>query len=161
MSELTPDRLNTFLAVARHENFTAAAREVHLSQSAVSRQIAVLEKALGVQLFERFGKTAHLTTAGRAFVPEFRRVLGDLALVHEAVKGLEAGSRGSLRIGASATPGLYLIPPTLAVFQRCYPNIDLHYVVSNTKRIQEMVVENELDAGFVGGAVTEASSPGR
>ena len=157
LAELTPDRLQTFLAVARHENFTAAAREVHLSQSAVSRQIAALEKALGIQLFERFGKTAHLTSAGRGLVPEFRRILGDLALVHEAAKGLEGGSRGTLRIGASATPGLYLIPPALTVFQRRYPDVDLHYVVSNTKQIQELVVENELDAGFVGGTVTEAS----
>jgi DNA-binding transcriptional LysR family regulator len=157
LAELTPDRLQTFLAVASHENFTAAAREVHLSQPAVSRQIAALEKALGVRLFERFGKTAHLTSAGRGLLPEFRRILGDLALVHEAVQGLETGSRGSLRIGASATPGLYLIPPALAVFQRRYPEVDLHYVVANTKRIEEMVVQNELDAGFIGGTVTEPS----
>lgn len=69
LAEITPDRLQTFLAVARLESFTLAAREVYLSQSAVSRQIGALEKALGVGLFERRGKTARLTAAGRGLLP--------------------------------------------------------------------------------------------
>jgi DNA-binding transcriptional LysR family regulator len=157
LAEITPDRIHTFLAVARAESFTSAARDVYLSQPAVSRQIAALEKALGVRLFERLGKTAHLTAAGRGLLPEFRRILGDLALVEEAVRGLESGSRGTLRIGASATPGLYVIPRALALFQRRFPAVELDYFVANTKRIEEMVIENAIDVGFVGGTISDNS----
>jgi DNA-binding transcriptional LysR family regulator len=155
LAEITPDRLHTFLAVARLESFTAAAREVYLSQPAVSRQIAALEKALGVRLFERLGKSAHMTAAGRAVLPEFRRIVGDLTLVEEAVKHFESGARGALRIGASATPGLYVVPRTLARFQRHFPGVELEYFVSNTKRVEEMVIENAIDIGFVGGTITD------
>lgn len=155
--EITPDRLRTFLAVARHENFTLAAGEVHLSQPAVSRQIAALEGTLGVRLFERLGKAAHLTDVGRALLPEFRRILGDLALLQETVRSIESGTRGYLRIAASATPGLYVIPEALARFTRRYPKVELEYIVSNTKRVEEMVVENAIDAGFVGGTVSDPS----
>jgi DNA-binding transcriptional LysR family regulator len=157
LAEITPDRLQTFVAVARHESFTLAAREVHLSQPAVSRQIAALEKALDVRLFDRLGKTAHLTAVGRGLLPEFRRILGDLLLVGEAVKDLASGSRGVLRIAASATPGLYIIPPVLARFQRRFPAVEVDYFVSNTKRVEEMAVENSIDLGFVGGAITDPS----
>jgi DNA-binding transcriptional LysR family regulator len=155
LAEITPDRLHTFLAVARLESFTSAARDVYLSQPAVSRQIAALEKALGVSLFDRLGKRALLTAVGRGLLPEFRRILGDLKLVEETVKGLEVGSRGTLRIGASSTPGLYVIPPILARFQRRFPAVEIDYVVSNTKRVEEMVIENALDVGFVGGSVSD------
>ena len=152
---ITPDRLRTVLAVARRESFTTAAAEVHLSQPAVSRQIAALEKTLGVKLFDRLGKAAHLTDAGRALLPEFRRIMGDIARLRDTVRSLESGGRGHLRIGASATPGLYLIPPALARFKRRYPDVELEYVVSNTTRVQEMVVENRADVGFVGGVVSD------
>jgi DNA-binding transcriptional LysR family regulator len=154
---VTPDRLRTVLAVARHENFTTAGAEVHLSQPAVSRQIAALEKSLGVRLFDRLGKAAHLTDAGRALLPEFRRIIGDIARLRETVRSVESGAHGLLRVGASATPGLYLIPRALAGFQHRCPEVELDYLVSNTTRVEEMVVENRVDIGFVGGAVSDPS----
>jgi DNA-binding transcriptional LysR family regulator len=152
---VTPDRLRTFLAVARHQSFTSAAAEVHLSQSAVSRQVAALEKSLAVDLFDRFGKAAHLTDAGRALLPEFRRILGDIARLQETVRSVASGKCGYLRVAASATPGLYLIPEPLARFRARFPEIEVEYVVSNTSRVEEMVIENHVDLGFVGGAVSD------
>jgi DNA-binding transcriptional LysR family regulator len=67
--------------------------------------VAVLERALGLRLFDRVGKSVRLTDAGRALLPEFRRILGDLARVQETVRSLEAGFAGRLRVGASPTPG--------------------------------------------------------
>jgi DNA-binding transcriptional LysR family regulator len=154
---ITPDRLRTVLAVARHESFTTAAAEVHLSQPAVSRQVAAVENTLGVKLFDRLGKAAHLTDAGRALLPEFRRIMGDIARLRDTVRSIESGGHGHLRVGASATPGLYLIPRALERFQRRYPDVDVDYVVSNTRRVEEMVVENEVDVGFVGGTVSDPS----
>jgi DNA-binding transcriptional LysR family regulator len=149
-SDLTPDRLRTFLAAARHLSFTRAAAEVHLSQPAVSRQIAQVEAALGAKLFEQRGKAVHLTDAGRAFVPAAARILGDVERALEIVPALEGGRGGRLRVGASSTPGLYLIPKVLGAFHARWPEVELTYTVANTTRIEELIVRNELDLGFVG-----------
>jgi DNA-binding transcriptional LysR family regulator len=66
----------------------------------------------------------------------------------DELKGLE---RGSLRIGASTTPGMYLIPGTIAQFKQQYPKIDVHLAVKDTRQIEEGVIRNEFDFGFVGG----------
>jgi len=113
-------RLSVFSAVARRLSFSRAAEALHLSQPAVSKHIRQLEAELGVQLFHRRGNRVELTDAGRivadyaqrisALTEEVRRVLGEL-------EGLE---RGYLRVGASTTPGLYLLPQVLARFQKKY-----------------------------------------
>lgn len=156
-SDLTPDRLRTFVAVAECAHFTQAAARIHLTQSAVSRQIAVLERALGLRLFDRIGKTVRLTGDGQALLPEFRRILGDLARVQETVRGLEAGQAGRLRVGASATPGFYVLPRLLARFRKAHPGVELEYTVANTARIEELVVENAVDLGFVGGTIADGT----
>lgn len=151
LSWLTPDRLATFLAVARRQSFSAAAAEVHLSQPAVSRQIAALERAVGALLFERGSRLARLTDAGRAFFPEASRVLGELARACEAIVHVRAGGAGLLRIGASSTPGFYLIPALLGDLKRRMPGIDIDFVIANSARVEEMVIENRVDLGFTGG----------
>lgn len=150
-----PDRmdstsLRTFLAVARRLNFTRAAQDVHLSQPAVSRRIHQLEGELGVKLFEQIGKTVSLTDAGRVLAREGERTLGDLERLGEAVRSFQSPELGALRIGASATPGFYLIPPLLGPFSRAHPRVELSYRVENTERVIQKLIRNEIDLGFVG-----------
>lgn len=66
----------------------------------------------------------------------------------DELKGLE---RGSLRIGASTTPGMYLIPRAIAQFKQRYPKINVHLAVKDTRQIEDGVIRNEFDFGFVGG----------
>jgi DNA-binding transcriptional LysR family regulator len=152
LSWFTPDRLSTFLAVARRESFSAGAADVHLSQPAVSRQIAALERAVGAALFERGSRAARLTDAGRSFLPEASRVLGELARACEAIVDVKAGRAGVLRVAASSTPGFYVAPRLLGELARRMPGIDLDFVVTNSARVEEMVIENRVDLGFIGGA---------
>lgn len=147
-------RLTTFLAVSRRMNYTRAAEDLGLSQPAVSRQIAQLERDFGVPLIEQVGKTMHLTAAGEVLVREAERLLGDLDRVRERVRVEGDPDRGPLRIGASSTPGLYLLPALIGACRRERPELDLRFTVANTLTIERQILKNELDLGFVGGRLS-------
>jgi DNA-binding transcriptional LysR family regulator len=144
------DCLQTFLAVARLESFTQAAGVRHLTQPAVSRQIRRLEEDLGVKLFVQTGRRVSLTAEGRVLHAEGARVIGQIHGVRTALAELGELRRGELRIGASSTPGTYLLPGILAGFRAEYPGVGLHYELSNSRAIENGVVHNDLDLGFVG-----------
>jgi DNA-binding transcriptional LysR family regulator len=149
------DLLSTFLAVQKHLSYTEAGKEVFLSQPAVWRQIRKLEADLHVPLFERIGKSLALTDAGRTLAAEAEMLLGNVDRVVEAVQAQKGPSRGRLRIGASTTPGFYLLPSVLGRFHARYPDVELTYRVGNSQDIEEAILKNELDLGFVGSHVPQ------
>ncbi len=143
--------LQVFLAVSTRLNFTRAGEDVHLSQPSVSVRMRQLEEELGVKLFEQLGKRVALTEAGQLLVPYAIRVIAAMSDARDAIDGLQGLERGALRIGASTTPGMYVIPRTIAHFKRRYPKIEVHLAVKDTRQIEEGVIRNEFDFGFVGG----------
>ena len=143
--------LQVFLSVAKHLNYTRAAEEVNLSQPSVSVRMRQLERDLGSKLFEQLGKKVALTEAGQLLIPYATRVIAILEDVRHAVGELKGLERGSLRIGASTTPGMYLVPQTIAHFKHRYPRVEVHLAVRDTRQIEEGVIQNEFDFGFVGG----------
>jgi DNA-binding transcriptional LysR family regulator len=147
---MNPHHLRTFLTVRKHLNYTRAAEEIFLTQPAVSRQVRQLEEELGVHLFEQIGKSLHVTDAGETLAVEAEMLLGAMERTAEAVRSHRTAELGSLRIGASTTPGFYLLPDILGRFHRRFPKVALHYTVENSLRIEQMLVRNELDLGFVG-----------
>ncbi len=153
IAHMHPHLLRTFLAAQEHCNLTRAAEKVCLTQSAVSRQIAQLEEELGVRLFDRLGRALHLTEAGRTLAREAPRVLGAIDRCRETVLGHRSAGSGALRLGASTTPGLYLLPPLVGRFHRRYPGVEVAYVVDNSSAIGERLLRNELDIAFVGESV--------
>lgn len=148
---MTPNLLRSFLAVARHRNITRASGELFLSQPAVSRQIRQLEDQVGVLLFDRMGKSLYLTEAGSRLAAEAGELLGRLERVAETLRDHQSAGKGRLRIGASTTPGYYLLPPILGQFHRAHPDVEIQYAVKNSLSIEESIVANELDLGVVGG----------
>jgi len=143
--------LEIFLAVARHLNFTRAGEEMCLSQPSVSVRIRLLQEELGVKLFEQVGKKVSLTEAGIVLERKARRIVSafeDARLAIQELKGLE---RGSLRIGASTTPGIYLVPRLVAEFKRQHPKIEVYVAIKDTRQVEDLIVRNEFDFGFVGG----------
>jgi DNA-binding transcriptional LysR family regulator len=143
--------LEVFLSVAKHLNFTRAGREVHLSQPSVSVRVRQLERDLGVKLFEQLGKKVALTEAGRLLVPHALRVVAAMDDAWHAVEELQGLERGSLRIGASTTPGMYLVPKVIARFKRRHPKVEVYLGIKDTREVEEGVISNEFDFGFVGG----------
>jgi len=152
-----PDLLRTFLAVHRHRNFTRAAEELFVTQPAVSRRVLRLEKALGVALLERLGKTIHPTEAGDALAAEAAALIGNIQRLAEVVRSRRSGEQGCVRIGASTTPGHYLLPGVLVRMRERHSGIDIEYCIENSIRIEEKLVRNDLDIGFVGVPLTNTS----
>ncbi len=142
--------LRTFLAIARHGNFTRAAHEVFLTQPAVSMQMRQLEQILGTKLFKKMGRDLRLTDAGEALREHAVQVLAAARGAEEAVAAAVGLKRGRLDVGASTTPGIYLLPPVLAKFRTKFPGIHVSLAIDNSGTIAEKVATGTLDLGFVG-----------
>jgi DNA-binding transcriptional LysR family regulator len=150
---MTFRQLEAFLAVARERSFGRAARRIHLSQPTLSGHIQELERELGKTLFVRRRRDIALTEAGRVFEPHAARVSGALDDARQAVADLDGLGGGSLVVGASTTPGIYVLPRVVAEFQRRYPRIELALHIANSGAIEQWVRADELDLGVVGGHV--------
>lgn len=150
---MNTDHLASFLAVASRLNYTRAGEDLHLSQSAVWRQMRQLESRLGVPLFEQIGKNLHLTEAGRELEREAQVLLGQVGRIEETVRAHGKDVLGRVRVGASTTPGFYLLPGVLGGFHTEHPDVELHFEIDNSAAIEEKLVRNELDLALVGGPV--------
>ena len=125
--------LQVFLAVTTRLNFTRAGEDVHLSQPSVSVRIRQLERELGEKLFEQLGKRVALTEAGRLLEPYARRVVAAMDDALHAVEELQGLERGTVRVGASTTPGTYLVPTIIARFKRDHPKVEIRLSVRDTR----------------------------
>ena len=143
--------LQVFLSVSRHLNFTRAGEELHLSQPSVSVRISALQRELGGKLFEQIGKRIVLTEAGKVLIPYAMKVIAALDDAYYAIGELQGLQRGLLTIGASTTPGMYVLPKVIAEFKRLHPRIDVRLRIRDTHQIEDAVAANEFDFGFVGG----------
>ncbi len=143
--------LEVFLAVARHLNFTRAGEEMHLSQPSVSVRIRLLQEELGMKLFEQIGKKISLTEAGLVLERNARRIVAAFEDAQVAMQELKGLDRGSLKIGASTTPGIYLVPRLVAEFKREHPKIEVYVAIKDTRQVEDLIIKNEFDFGFVGG----------
>ena len=149
---MTLKQLQVFLAIARERNFTRAAHRINLSQPTLSEQLAELERELGTRLFaRRRGSQTLPTEAGRVFEGYAARVVSTVADARRAIEEIDGLKRGSLVIGASTTPGIYLLPAVVGLFRARHPGIDLRLEIGNSRLIEERVRANEVDLAIVGG----------
>ena len=142
---LTLHQLRTFRAVAEQLSFSAAAHELSISQPSVSYQVKELEAVLGLPLVDRLGKRVRLTEAGEVLYEYARRtltLLDEVALVMEQMRGIE---RGTLRVGASATVGIYVIPLALGAYKKVHPNLALSLEIGSREMLQERLKRGVLD----------------
>src|SRR5687768_16849130 len=133
--------LEVFLSVASHLNFTRAGEEVHLSQPIISVRIHKLEVELGVKLFEQTGKKVKLAEAGYVLIPYAHRVVSALDDARHAIAELQGLERGTLRIGASTTPGMYLVPQIVAHFKRLHPKIEIQMRIGDTRQVEQGIIK--------------------
>jgi DNA-binding transcriptional LysR family regulator len=141
--QLSPDTLRTFVAAARTLNFTHAARQMHLTQSAVSMQINRLEQDLGKVLFKRITRGVELTADGEALLKYARRLL---RLHDEALATLtQPELDGRIRLGAAEDYASQHLPDILGRFGRRYPlvRVDLHCDIS--EKLLQLLQRGELD----------------
>jgi DNA-binding transcriptional LysR family regulator len=142
--------LRTFLGLAQVANFSETGRRLGLSQSAVSRHIRALEETLGLRLFERLGRRAVLTSAGRALHTRLQTLMREAESLPRVISDLAKGVVGDLRIGASVTAANAILPAVLGAYRRRYPSVELALQPSNSARVLEILGRGEIDLAFVG-----------
>jgi DNA-binding transcriptional LysR family regulator len=148
---MTIRQLEVFLAIAHAQSFSRAAERIHLSQPTLSEHMKELEEELEVQLFVRHSRSVSLTEAGRVFEDYATRVVATLAAGKNAIAELDGLRRGSLVVGASTTPGTYVLPARIARFREQYPGITIALQIGNSRSVEERVRDGEVDIAVIGG----------
>ena len=151
---INANHLMVFNSVANNLSFSRAAEELYTSQPSVSTQIKKLEEYLAVSLFEQLGKKIVLTEAGTTLFLYSQKIFSLIDEGVHAIEELKGCNKGRLLLGASTTPGVYLLPKILGNFKSVYPGIVPKLEIANSQRIAEMVNTNSLDIGIIGGEIT-------
>ena len=141
--------LKAFLAVARSGSFSDAATGLHLTQPAVSKRIAALEKAVGATLFDRAARKIVLTPAGHTLLPHAESVLAQLGEARRAILDLDGRVRGPLRIAISHHLGLHKLPPLMRAFKQGHPEVDLSVQFLDSEVAHAAVMSRECELAVV------------
>jgi DNA-binding transcriptional LysR family regulator len=153
----TLEQLRTFLAVASRQHVTNAARVLGLTQPAVSQQVQMLERALGIRLIERVGRGIRLTDAGLQIAGSCLLIMRSLERLEETAEALRGLERGTLTIGASQVTANYYLSRALAAFSAMHPVIEINLRVTDTRDICERVADGELQCGLVDAPLPSSS----
>jgi DNA-binding transcriptional LysR family regulator len=142
--------LEIFLAAAEYENFSAAARKLHLSQPAISFQIQALEQQLNVQLFQRTGRRITLTEAGRDLLPMARELVNLSTRIEETMCAQQGIVKGEVLIGCSTTPGKYILPHLIGAFRRLHPQVQFRVDILSRSVVEQKLMDKEIHVGVMG-----------
>jgi DNA-binding transcriptional LysR family regulator len=148
---LNLNQLRVFNAICDELSMTGAARRLHISQPAVSKQLADLEQSIGTPLVDRLPRGLRLTSAGEVLATHARRIFQAEHAAEAELAQLLGLGRGRLAVGASTTIGGYLVPPVLGEFHGQFPNITIELQIGNTLAITEAVLGGTLDVGLTEG----------
>lgn len=141
--------LQAFLSVAQCRSFSAAAEQLHLTQPAVSKRIAALEKLLGAKLFDRIGRHIHLTEAGRALLPQAQTILQGIREARRRIDDLRGSVSGRLSMGISHHIGLHRLPPVLREFSQRYPDVQLDIDFMDSEQAHHRILHGEMDLAVI------------
>jgi DNA-binding transcriptional LysR family regulator len=147
------NHLALFHAVAQEGSVGKGAELLHISQPAVSKQLAEFEKALGCRLFDRGSKGVRLTEAGLLLHTYSLRLFQIEREAERALHELQGIELGRLSLGASTSIGAYLLPSVLAQFHRAFPKIEISLIIGNTESVQKDLEEGRIDLGFTEGVL--------
>lgn len=148
MRSLNLDQLRAFVEVIERGSFTAAAKQLNLTQPAVTHQLHELEKRFKVALVERLGKRAHLTPAGEQLIEHARRLLHEDAHTRASMRKFDGGWVGRVRIGTSATMLMYALPPILKKLKAEHPQLEINLKAGLTSSTLDLLKSNALDLGL-------------
>jgi DNA-binding transcriptional LysR family regulator len=142
-------QLEILQAIAETGSFTACGRKLRVSQSAISRQIAMLEEELGEPLFLRVGRQVRMTPAAESLVQLGQRVFQDVRDTVGAITDHTRALRGTLRLAGGMTVCLYVFPPLLKHLKRVHPQLDIRVTVATAARGVEEIRAGRHDAGLL------------
>lgn len=138
-------QLRAFMVLARTGSYTQTARELHLTQSAISHSMKALEAETECRLLDRLGRVVVLTQAGEQLLKHAGKILAEMNLARESLKQLGKWGRGRLRLGASTTACQHLIPPVLREFKESFPNQDISIEPGDTPDLVSLLLSHRID----------------
>ena len=147
----TLDQLRILKAIVDEGSFKKAADSLFVTQPAVSLQVQNLEKQLDIAIFDRGGRKAQLTEAGKLLLNYCEKILGECLETCKAVEDLNNLKGGSIIIGASQTTGTYLMPRMIGVFRQKYPEVSVQLQIHSTRRTGWSVANGQIDIAIIGG----------
>ena len=145
---MNTQQLDYFIAVAREKNFTKAAKQCFISQTAISLQIKALEKNLGVQLLERDKHHVELTPAGKIYLKEAEEIINKLSEARRLANIASSGIARTLTVGFIRGYEQSNISTVLRNFHENNPNIAIHFLRSNMSTLYEQLENQECDIAY-------------
>lgn len=144
---MTIRHLRIFISVYEQESVTKAAAALNMTQPAVTRAIAELEEHYSRRLFERIHRRLYITEAGQQMYRQAVHICSLVDRMEEDMTDWEEA--GVIRIGAGTTLGCVLLPRVLSLFHQAHPRLHLRSIVTDTTRLQEMLLHNEIDFALI------------
>lgn len=144
-------KIKIFYETATELNMTKVAKKMYISQPSISQAIHEIEEELNVKLFDRIGKKIYLTEEGNIYLNYVRRILNLHEECLKTIDDMGKNQKGKIKIGASSTIGIYILPDIIKGFLQNNSGIEISLSVFNTEKIEKMILENEIDFAFVEG----------
>lgn len=141
--------LEAFVSVAETSSFSIAAEQLHLTQSAVSKRIALLEQQLDCRLFDRIARTVSLTESGKELLPRARHILRELDATRQAIADLSGSVAGTLKLAISHHIGLRRLPPVLKAFSQQYPKVHLDVAFMDSEQAYDSVLHGHDELALI------------
>ena len=142
-------RLKVFHTVAKNLSFSKSAKELFISQPAISKHINEIEKKLEFRLFNREGNKIYLTQAGKLLYEKAKKIFNIYDEIEFELGDLKKEFKGKLRIGASGTIAQWVIPDVLSKFKNIFPNIEISLISGNCDYIENLLINGKIDLGIV------------
>ncbi|HZP58689.1 MAG TPA: LysR family transcriptional regulator [Opitutaceae bacterium] len=142
-------QLHAFAALARRGSFTLAAKDLFLTQSAVSHAIKALEDDVGCRLVDRVGKRVLLTQAGEQFLRHTEKILREMETARAGIDTLSKWGHGRLRVGASTTACQYILPTVLREFRQSFPRCVIKIEPGDHSRQLDLLRAGQIDLALV------------
>jgi molybdate transport repressor ModE-like protein len=148
-------RMRLLVEIERQGSVSAAAAAIGIGQPSASQHLRLLEAAAGQRLVERSGRGSTLTPAGKVLAGRAAQALSSLGAAEEELGALAGLQTGTIHLGASTAPGVYLLPDTLGCFRRSYPGVSVEVEVAASDEILARLSSGRVQLAIVG--ATEAS----
>jgi LysR family transcriptional activator of glutamate synthase operon len=143
-------QLKYFIEVAKVEHFSMAAETLHVAQSALSRQIGLLEKELGVELFAREGRNVKLTLIGKMFADQAMIALKAIDNATQLIEEYLDPEHGTIRIGFPSSIASSTLPTIISPFKKVHPEVRFHLRQGSYRFLTEGIKNREIDLAFIG-----------
>lgn len=144
-------KLKVFCTVAETRSFSKTSEIIHLTQPAVSLQIQAIEEKYETKLFDRSSSTVTLTPAGETLYKYAKEILALYASAEKTIGKQTGITKGCITIGAGSNIGNYLLPSIITEFKAAHPKVKIYLIVSNTKRVIELLNAGNINLGLVEG----------